>query len=91
MRQEFDELPLQIEHIVAKKHHGSDDFDDLALACFACNNHKGPNLCGIDPESGEMTRLFHPRTDDWSAEFELGAQRFEARPQSAEQLWMCWP
>lgn len=71
MRQEFDELPLQIEHIIAKKHHGSDDFENLALACFACNNHKGPNLSGIDPETGEITRLFHPRTDDWSTAFEM--------------------
>ncbi len=71
MRQEFDELPLQIEHIVARKHHGSDDFENLALACFACNNHKGPNLSGIDQDSGEMMRLFNPRIDNWSAEFEL--------------------
>lgn len=71
MRQEFDELPLQIEHIVARKHHGSDEFDNLALACFSCNNHRGSNLSGIDPVSGEMTRLFHPRSDDWRTEFEL--------------------
>jgi hypothetical protein len=35
----------------------------LALACFACNNHKGPNLTGVGPNTGELTRLFNPRTD----------------------------
>ena len=70
MRQEFDELTFQIEHIVPRKHHGSDDADNLALACFACNNHKGTNLSGIDPQTGEMTRLFHPRKDKWEEHFE---------------------
>ncbi|MCU0783529.1 MAG: HNH endonuclease [Verrucomicrobia bacterium] len=69
MRQEFDELTFQIEHIVPRKHHGGDDADNLALACFACNNHKGTNLSGIDTQTGEMTRLFHPRQDKWEEHF----------------------
>ena len=27
---------------------------------------KDPNLTGIDPETGEVVRLFHPRRDIWS-------------------------
>ena len=54
MRQEFDELPFQIEHVIPRKHHGSDEEDNLALACFACNNHKGPNLSGVDPPTGQI-------------------------------------
>jgi hypothetical protein len=65
LRQELDELSLQIEHIIPRKHHGSDATDNLALACFACNNHKGPNLTGLDPKTGELTRLLNPRTDRW--------------------------
>ena len=30
-------------------------------------------LSGLDPESGELTRLFHPRTDHWSDHFEMAA------------------
>jgi len=70
MRQEFDELTFQIEHIIPRKHHGSDAGENLALACFACNNHKGTNLSGRDPQTGEMTRLFHPRRDDWEDRFQ---------------------
>ena len=70
MRQEFDELTFQIEHVIPKKHHGPDAPENLALACFACNNHKGTNLSGLDPQSGEMTRLFHPRQDDWAEHFQ---------------------
>lgn len=38
---------------------------------FVCNNKKGPNLSGIDPDTGELTRLFNPRTDTWNAHFWL--------------------
>ena len=69
-RQEFDELTFQIEHVIPRKHHGPDTAENLALACFACNNHKGTNLSGLDPETGVMTRLFHPRRDDWGEHFE---------------------
>lgn len=53
-----------------RKHRGSDDPNNLAIACFACNNHKGPNLSGLDPQTGKMTRLFHPRRDRWEDHFE---------------------
>ena len=43
---------------------------NLALACYHCNAHKGPNLSGLDPESGALVRLFHPRQDQWDERFE---------------------
>jgi hypothetical protein len=45
---------------VAQQHHGGSDEVNLALACHFCNRHKGPNLTGIDPTTGELTRLFNP-------------------------------
>ena len=63
---------FQIEHIVARSHGGTDEADNLALACRLCNLHKGPNLSGIDPESKVLTRLFNPRTDRWSDYFRFG-------------------
>jgi hypothetical protein len=70
MPQEFDRLPFQIDHIIARKHHGTDDLENLALACFACNNHKGPNVAGVDPNTGEVVRLYNPRSDQWEEHFE---------------------
>ncbi|MEE8524944.1 MAG: HNH endonuclease [Thermoanaerobaculia bacterium] len=61
---------LHIEHIIPKKHGGSDDVENLALACIDCNLHKGVNLTGIDPETGEITELFHPRRHRWRDHFE---------------------
>jgi hypothetical protein len=37
--------------------------------CFVCNLHKGPNIAGIDPITSQLTRLFHPRLDDWDSHF----------------------
>jgi len=33
-------------------------------------SHKGPNLSGIDQESGALVRLFRPREDKWNDHFE---------------------
>lgn len=62
-------IPLQIEHIVPRKHGGSDELDNLALACADCNLRKGSNLTGIDPETNEIEPLYHPRREHWSAHF----------------------
>jgi HNH endonuclease len=61
--------PFHIEHILAKQHGGPTQLDNLALACWQCNLKKGTNLTSIDPETGELTRLFHPRTDKWADHF----------------------
>ena len=58
------------EHIVARQHGGSDRDDNLAYACGHCNLHKGPNIAGLDPDTGELTRLFDPRADAWADHFE---------------------
>jgi len=69
LHQESSGLKHHIEHITAKQHGGSDDADNLALACHRCNLHKGPNLTGIDPQTGKVAHLFHPRRDRWSDHF----------------------
>ena len=60
-----------IEHIVARQHGGGDEEPNLALACYHCNSHKGPNLSAFDPGTGTLVRLFHPRQDNWDDHFEL--------------------
>jgi hypothetical protein len=41
----------------------------LALACPYCNLHKGPNIAGLDGETGRLTPLFNPRLDRWDEHF----------------------
>lgn len=62
-------LPCQIDHVIAVKHHGSTRASSLALSCFACNNHKGPNIAGIDPVSPKIAPLYNPRRHKWGRHF----------------------
>ena len=67
-----DESPfaaLHIEHIIPRKHGGTDAPNNLALACVDCNLHKGSNVAGYDPLTGALTELFHPRRDVWTHHF----------------------
>jgi hypothetical protein len=43
---------------------------NLALSCVRCNTHKGPNIAGVDPESGAIVPLFHTRRQRWADHFE---------------------
>ena len=60
---------LHVEHIRPRVHGGSDNFDNLALACVDCNLHKGTNLTGIDPQTNQVTEIFHPRRQRWEHHF----------------------
>jgi hypothetical protein len=73
------ELPFQFDHVIAEQHGGVATEDNLALACVRCNRYKGPNLSGIDPESGKLTRLFNPRADAWSKHFVWEGASLSAR------------
>lgn len=76
LRQEW--LPtrrLHVEHVVARQHGGEDDTENLALACFHCNQFKGPNLSGVDPDTHQVARLFNPRKDEWEKEFIMDGPR----------------
>jgi 5-methylcytosine-specific restriction endonuclease McrA len=60
---------FHVEHIIARQHGGRTEPDNLALACSHCNFHKGPNIAAIDPESGQLVPLDHPRHDRWADHF----------------------
>jgi hypothetical protein len=71
-------LPFEIDHIIPEKHGGPTDLENLALACCYCNRFKGPNLSGVDNESGRIVRLFHPRRDRWGEHFVWQATSLKA-------------
>jgi HNH endonuclease len=69
MPQIYDELPFEIDHVVAEQHAGKTVASNLALACFADNHHKGPNLAGIDAKTRRRAWLFNPRRHKWARHF----------------------
>ena len=58
-----------IDHILAEQHGGQTIASNLALSCYRCNLHKGPNIAGRDPLTKTLTPLFHPRRHKWLRHF----------------------
>ena len=62
-------LSFTLDHIIARQHGGSDNEDNISVACPTCNSSKGPNVASIAAATGEPVRLYHPRRDRWSEHF----------------------
>jgi hypothetical protein len=63
----------EVDHVIAEKHGGQTNSDNLALACTICNKHKGSDLASIDSIAGEIVRLYQPRQDYWRDHFQFEA------------------
>lgn len=61
--------PLSIDHIQPQSLGGSDDLNNLALACRRCNERRYNFITGIDPETKTEVALFNPRQQQWSDHF----------------------
>ena len=67
-----DDLPLfpfHVEHILPKKHGGTDEPKTLAWSCHYCNLSKSSNLSGRDVLTGRIVVLFNPRRQRWARHF----------------------
>ncbi len=63
---------FHVDHIIpVRRHHGTDEIDNLAWACSGCNCHKISEIASIDPETHQLTPLFNPRTQQWDEHFEI--------------------
>jgi len=60
---------LEIEHIIPKAAGGSDDEDNLWLACRLCNVYKGTQTHAKDPVTNRKVKLFNPRQQQWKRHF----------------------
>ena len=69
MPQEHDGFTHEIDHAITKKHGGPTVASNLVLACFPCNNRKGPDIAGRDPVTKRLTQLFNPRRHTWARHF----------------------
>lgn len=61
----------EADHIIAEKHGGGTAADNLAFACFDCNRFKGSDIASLDPQTGNLVALYHPRTDRWEEHFQI--------------------
>lgn len=60
---------LEVEHIVPLARGGTDDEENLWLACPICNGHKSDKTEAADPVTGATVLLFNPRMQSWWEHF----------------------
>jgi 5-methylcytosine-specific restriction endonuclease McrA len=53
-----------VDHVIPTSRGGTDDFDNLCLCCFWCNNYKQAAIEATDSRTGRVVSLFNPRTDE---------------------------
>lgn len=75
MSQSLQGATFHVEHIIPVTCEGTTTEDNLALACPSCNLHKSNRSHATDPDTQEITTLFHPRKQRWSDEFAWEGRR----------------
>ena len=68
-------FPHEVDHVIAEKHGGATEAENLAYSCWRCNRYKGSDLGSFDPQTGQFSFLFHPRTQSWTEHFRLEDHR----------------
>ncbi|PSB50615.1 HNH endonuclease [filamentous cyanobacterium Phorm 6] len=66
-----------IDHILPRSIGGSDELENLALACHRCNNNRYNFISGTDPETEQEVTLFNPRQQQWLDHFIWSADGLE--------------
>ena len=61
--------PFTIDHVTPLGKGGNSDISNLALACQNCNNSKYNKTECLDPMTGKLVPLYHPRKDSWRTHF----------------------
>ncbi|MCD9185143.1 MAG: HNH endonuclease [Pyrinomonadaceae bacterium] len=61
---------LEIEHLHATANGGTDEEENLWLACRLCNGYKNIQSEAVDYKTNQKVLIFNPRTQDWNEHFE---------------------
>jgi HNH endonuclease len=69
--QDIVSMSLEIEHIQPIADGGTDEAENLWLACRNCNGFKHAKTHAIDPQTNQTTPLFNPQKQVWNEHFEF--------------------
>ena len=61
--------PMTIDHIIPEAQNGSSEFENLCFCCYRCNQFKGSQIQALDPLTGKIVPLYHPRQQIWHTHF----------------------
>ncbi len=66
---------LEIEHLLPLAEGGTDEEENLWLACRDCNSYKSSKTFAFDEEIRQTIKLFNPRTNAWHEHFRFNESR----------------
>jgi HNH endonuclease len=75
---------FQIEHIVAIKHGGGSEIDNLAYACPHCNQYKGTDLVTFLLDYDDLVPIYNPRKMLWIEHFKVDNGSIIAKTRTGE-------
>lgn len=58
-----------VDHLTPRSLGGSDELENLALACRRCNERRYNFIASIDPETQQIVPIFNPRMQSWQQHF----------------------
>jgi hypothetical protein len=83
--QEDQFFAFEVDHIIAEKHDGPTQSDNLCLACPDCNGFKGSDVASVDwLQNGVIVPLYHPRRHLWEQHFQLDITSGRLEPLTPE-------
>ncbi|MEJ7712813.1 MAG: HNH endonuclease signature motif containing protein [Pyrinomonadaceae bacterium] len=72
-----------IDHLLPVVIGGTNDFDNLALACFHCNRRKSNKQIAFDTLTQQNVELFNPRFHEWADHFIWSSDGLTIEPLTA--------
>jgi len=54
-------VPCEVDHVIARTHHGRTVAPNPAPGVLVLQQLQGLDIAGLDPRTAKLTRLFHPR------------------------------
>lgn len=76
----------EVEHVIAIKHGGPSDLDNLAWACAPCNRFKGSDIASVLPGTTKIVPLSNPRVARWANHFAFDNVTWEIHPTSESAI-----
>src|SRR3989304_7401236 len=69
-------IDFAVDHVIAEKHGGPTQSENLCLSCYWCNSYKGSDLSSVDWEADSaIIPLYNPRQQVWDEHFQLDGVR----------------
>ena len=75
LRQRYSPIVFQFDHYIPVSSGGTNEEENLWLACGNCNNAKSDKTEAFDSVINSTVTIFNPRTQNWNEHFEWNKEK----------------